>query len=50
MKKNIKINKTKILEGSSKKRWPNIDKLKKLGFRSKTKLEEGLIKTINWYN
>ena len=50
LKKEIKIHKTKILEGSSKKRCPNINKIKKLGFRSQTKLEEGLIKTIEWYH
>ena len=50
LKKNIKIYKTKIHEGSAKKRCPNINKIKKLGFRSQTKLEEGLIKTIEWYH
>ena len=50
LKKKIIIHKTKILEGSSKKRCPNINKIKKLGFKSQTELEEGLIKTIEWYH
>tara|TARA_Y100000590_G_C15614210_1_gene975074 strand:+ start:418 stop:1365 length:948 start_codon:yes stop_codon:yes gene_type:complete len=50
MKKKIKIYKSKILEGSTKKRCPNINKIKKLGFLSKTNLDKGLTKTIKWYH
>jgi nucleoside-diphosphate-sugar epimerase len=49
LKKKIKIYKTKIHEGSTRIRCPNINKIKKLGFKPKTKLNNGLIKTINWY-
>jgi len=49
LQKKIKIQKSKIHEGSAKKRCPNINKIKKLGFESRTKLDEGLIKTIDWY-
>ena len=49
LNKKIKIYRTKIQEGSTKKRCPNIKKIKKLGFKSKTKLDDGLAKTIEWY-
>jgi len=49
VKKKIKIIKSKIQEGSTKKRCPNINKIKKLGFKSQTKLEDGLNKTVKWY-
>jgi len=49
LNKRIKIYRTKIQEGSTKKRCPNIKKIKKLGFKSKTKLDDGLAKTIEWY-
>ena len=47
--KNIKVKPGEILKGSSKRRCPNINKLKQLGFTPKINLEEGLKKTIPWY-
>ncbi len=40
--KKIIIKKTKLAKGSTKKRLPNISKIKLLGFRQKIKLEQGL--------
>lgn len=47
----IKINIVKgdLLEGSPKRRCPDISKIKKFGFSPKISLEEGLKKTIEWY-
>ena len=50
LKKKIKIYKTRIHEGSAKKRCPNIKKIKKLGFKTHTQLDKGLAKTIKWYS
>jgi len=36
-------------KGSTSKRCPNINKLKKLGFKRKFNLNTGLSKTIDWY-
>ena len=36
-------------KGSTNKRCPNINKLKKLGFKRKFNLDSGLLKTIDWY-
>ncbi len=49
MNVNIKIKPSKLLEGSTPRRAPDISKIKKLGFKQKTDLIEGLTKTINWY-
>ena len=48
-KKRIILRKTQIAKGSTKRRSPNISKIKKLGFRQKYNLNLGLKKTINWY-
>ena len=48
-RKKITLHKTKIAEGSTKRRCPNISKIKKLGFRQKYNLNLGLKKTVNWY-
>ena len=48
-KKKVVLKKTKIAEGSTKRRCPNILKIKKLGFKQKYNLNTGLNKTINWY-
>ena len=48
-KKNIVLKKTKILQGSTLNRCPDIKKISKLGFKKKYNLSLGLSKTINWY-
>ena len=45
--KNIKFKKTKVLKGSPSVRCPNIKKIKKLGFRQKIRLKDGIKKTLN---
>ncbi len=45
--KNIKFKKTKVLKGSPSIRCPNINKIKKLGFKQKIRLKDGIIKVIN---
>jgi len=40
--KSIKFKKTKILEGSPSVRCPNIKKIKKLGFKQKIRLKDGI--------
>ena len=45
--KKIKFKKIKVLKGSPNVRCPNIDKIKKLGFRQKIRLKDGIIKVIN---
>ena len=45
--KKIKIKKTKLSQGSTKKRLPDITKIKLLGFRQKIKLEQGLKILLN---
>jgi len=47
LKKKIKFRKTKILKGSPNKRCPNINKIKKLGFRQNISLKDGIKKIIN---
>ena len=44
--KKIKLSKTKILKGSPSKRCPDIRKIKKLGFKQKISLREGLYKEV----
>ena len=46
LKKKIKLKKTPLLKGGTKKRIPNISKIKKLGFKPKFNLERGLKKTL----
>ena len=51
MNKNITLKKIHFEEGSSIRRKPNIDKLE-INYNNKiefTKLDEGLKKTVNWY-
>ena len=45
--KNINFKKTKVLKGSPNIRCPNINKIKKLGFKQKIRLKDGIIKVIN---
>ena len=45
--KKIIIKKTKLLKGSTKKRLPNISKIKSLGFKRKINLEQGLRILVN---
>ena len=49
---NIAINivSGKLNKGSTLRRCPDITKLKKLGFKQKTSLKDGLQKTVEWYN
>ena len=49
IKKKIIIKKSKLQKGGTKKRLPNITKIKKLGFVQKIMIEEGLKKTIKYY-
>ncbi len=49
MKKNYKIKNSPIALGGTKIRNPSIKKIKKLGFKPKISLKEGLKKTINFY-
>lgn len=49
LKKDIKIKKSQLREGGTKKRLPDIKKLKKIGFKQKFKIQEGLKKTIKFY-
>ena len=49
-KKYLKVIKSKKLKGSINYRLPDISKIKKLGYRQKTSLQDGLIKTIDWYS
>ena len=46
LKKQITFSRTKLLKGSPSKRCPNIKKIKKLGFKQKISLREGLKKII----
>ena len=46
-KKKIFIKKTKLYRGSTKKRLPDIKKIKLLGFKQKIKLEKGLKLLVN---
>ena len=49
IKKKIIIKNSKLQKGGTKKRLPNITKIKKLGFEQKIMIEEGLKKTIKYY-
>ena len=46
LKKKITFSRTKLLKGSPSKRCPDIKKIKKLGFKQKISLREGLRKVI----
>ncbi|MBU1031634.1 NAD-dependent epimerase/dehydratase family protein [Patescibacteria group bacterium] len=46
----IKIVPGKLNKGSTLRRCPDVTKLKKLGFKQKTSLKNGLQKTVQWYN
>ena len=47
---NIIINNTKILQGSTPRRCPDISKIKSLGYKANNNFYKGLEKTINWYS
>ena len=49
MKKNLKIEKSNKSFFNASRRLPDLKKLYKLGFRHKFSLNNGLIKTIEWY-
>ena len=49
LNKKIKIISSPIQKGGTKIRLPNILKIKKLGFKQKYRIVEGLKKTINFY-
>ena len=46
----IKIQTSEPPKGGTKRRCPNINKIKKLGYKPKTKIIDGLKTTINWYS
>lgn len=48
--KRINIMPSKLLEGSTLRRCPDTTKIKNLGYKPKVSIEEGLHKTIQWYN
>lgn len=50
LNKENKIKKSKILIGSTRRRCPDISKLKRIGYKQKISLIDGVKKTINWYN
>jgi len=45
----INIRNSKIAKGGTLRRCPDITKLKKLGYKPKIKIKNGLIPMINWY-
>ncbi len=47
--KKIIIKKSSLRKGGTKKRLPNIDKIKKLGFKKRFNIKQGLTKTIKFY-
>ena len=49
MNVNLLIKNEKLTTGSVNRRCPNINKIKKLGYKKKYSLKKGLIETINWY-
>ena len=49
LKKKIYIKKGVLRKGSTKRRCPNIKKIKKIGFLPKVQINEGIIKTLNYY-
>ena len=48
--KGIEIIPGNLKEGSTKRRCPDITKLKNLGFNPKIPFKEGLKKTAKWYD
>ena len=46
---NYKIKHEKLKKGSTLRRRPDIKKISRLGYKPKTKLIDGLKRTINWY-
>jgi nucleoside-diphosphate-sugar epimerase len=49
LKKKIIIKKSPLRKGGTKKRLPDITKLRKIGFKQKVKIEQGLKKLIDYY-
>lgn len=49
LQKKISLKKGLIAKGGTTRRCPDISKIKKLGFKSKTTLKNGLKKTVSWY-
>lgn len=49
LKKKIILKKTSLRIGGTKKRLPDIKKLRKLGFKQKVKIDQGLKKSIDFY-
>ena len=48
--RNVKIIPGNIKKGGTSRRCPSINKLNNIGFSPKTKLDDGLAKTISWYH
>ncbi len=49
LKKKIIIKRSPLRKGGTKKRLPDITKLKKIGFKQKVKIDQGLKKSIDYY-
>jgi len=49
LNRKINIHPSELLQGSTKRRCPNISKIGNLGYKPVVYLEEGLEKTIPWY-
>lgn len=49
LKKKIIIKKSPLRKGGTKKRLPDITKLRKIGFKQKVKIDQGLKKLIDYY-
>ncbi len=47
--KKIIVKNSKLQKGGTRRRCPNIEKLKKLGYKQKYTLKKGLKKTVDWY-
>jgi nucleoside-diphosphate-sugar epimerase len=48
--RNIKVAAGKLRAGSPTRRCPDVTKLRKLGFKPRTSLREGLARTVQWYD
>ena len=47
--KNLLIKKNIQKKGNAKRRCPDLSKIKKIGYKQKVYLDEGLKKTFDWY-
>ena len=49
LRKKILIKSSPLKKGGTKKRLPDISKIKKMGFKQKITINQGLIKTLYFY-